>query len=138
MSEGYASYQPVMTAPENYVVATPQPYYPYFPSQQAGLDTEMRQQQVGIYRPPAQPDASEAQPAPAAVRAVPPPDQPLTELVYHDGRRAEVRNYAVVGQTLWVFSEQRAQKISLSDLDLTATQKANAERGVDFTLPPSH
>src|SRR5712691_10341804 len=58
-----------------------------------------------------------------------------TILVFRDGRRSEVQNYAIVGQTLWVFSEQRARKIPVSDLDLAATKKANAERGVEFLLP---
>jgi len=58
-----------------------------------------------------------------------------TILVFRDGRRSEVQNYAIVGQTLWVFSEQRARKILVSDLDLAATKKANAERGVEFLLP---
>jgi len=33
-----------------------------------------------------------------------------------------VENYAIAGQTLWVFTEQRARKIPLADLDIPATQ----------------
>ena len=54
-----------------------------------------------------------------------------TILVFRDGHRSEVRNYAIVGQTLWVFTEQRAQKIPISDLDVEATRKVNADRGVE-------
>ena len=58
-----------------------------------------------------------------------------TILVFRDGRRSEVKNFAIVGQTLWVFTEQRARKIPISDLDVEATRKANAGRGVEVRLP---
>ena len=58
-----------------------------------------------------------------------------TILVFRDGRRSEVKNFAIVGQTLWVFTEQRARKISVSDLNVEATKEVNAGRGVDFRLP---
>jgi len=58
-----------------------------------------------------------------------------TVLVFHDGHTETVSNYAIMGQTLWVFSERRARKISLSGLDLDATRKANDEQGVEFRLP---
>lgn len=56
-------------------------------------------------------------------------------LVFRDGHRREIRNFAVVGQTLWDFNEDRATKILLSALDLDATAKLNEERGVEFHLP---
>lgn len=59
-----------------------------------------------------------------------------TVLVFRDGHTETVSNYAIVGQTLWAFSERRARKISLSGLDLDATRKANEEQGVEFRLPP--
>jgi len=55
--------------------------------------------------------------------------------VFRDGRRSEVRNYAIVGRTLWVFTEQQARKIPVSDLDVEATKKVNAGRGVEVPLP---
>ncbi len=58
-----------------------------------------------------------------------------TILVFRDGRRNEVKNFAIVGQTLWVFTEQRARKIPVSDLNVEATKEVNAGRGVDFRLP---
>jgi hypothetical protein len=60
-----------------------------------------------------------------------------TQLVFSDHHTEEVQNYAIVGPTLWVFTEQRARKILLSDLDIPATTKANDDRGVDFHLPQS-
>ncbi len=58
-----------------------------------------------------------------------------TVLVFHDQHTQEVRNYAIVGETLWVFDAQKATKIAVSDLDVAATTKANDDRGVDFRLP---
>ena len=76
----------------------------------------------------------------AQARQVPPEPSPLAEentptiLVFRDGHRSEVRNYAIVGQTLWVFTQQRARKIPVSDLDVEATKKVNAGRGVEVPL----
>jgi hypothetical protein len=58
-----------------------------------------------------------------------------TLLIFRDKHTQEVQNYAVVGGTLWIFTEQRASKIPLSWLDIEATTQANDERGVDFRLP---
>jgi len=59
----------------------------------------------------------------------------LTLLVFRDKHTQEVQNYAIVGGTLWIFSEQRATKLPLSWLDIEATTKANDDRGVDFQIP---
>jgi hypothetical protein len=58
-----------------------------------------------------------------------------TVLVFQDKHTEEVQNYAIVGQVLWVFDEQQARKIKITDLDVPATRKANEDRGVDFQLP---
>lgn len=58
-----------------------------------------------------------------------------TELVFRDKRTEEIQNYAIVGQTLWVLTADRARKIPLSDLDIAATKKANEDRGVEFEIP---
>jgi anti-sigma factor ChrR (cupin superfamily) len=60
---------------------------------------------------------------------------PATLLVYRDGHQMEVQDYAILGKTLWVFSDQRTQRVPLADLDLAATQRLNGERGVDFVTP---
>jgi len=79
------------------------------------------------YAPPTPPPAP-----PAASKSDPPP---ATVLVFQDQHREEIHNYAVVGHTLWIFSEDRARKIPLAQLDLPATSKANDDRGVDFNIP---
>jgi hypothetical protein len=62
-----------------------------------------------------------------------------TTFVFHDGRRIGAQNYAIAGQTLWIFNEHTARKISLVDLDVAATEKANGANGIEFHLPePKH
>ncbi len=69
---------------------------------------------------------------PSAVTESP---SPTTVLVYRDGHQMEVHDYAIQGQTLWVFSNQAAQRVSLAALDLPATERVNAQRGVEFSAP---
>jgi hypothetical protein len=79
-------------------------------------------------------DARESRPSgtpPASLQA----ESQATQLVFRDQRTEEVRNYAIVGQTFWIFSEQRARKIPLAQLDIPATKKANEDRGVEFQVP---
>lgn len=64
-------------------------------------------------------------------------EQIPTVLIFRDGHRAEVLNYAIVGQTLYDLGTFVAHKIPLSNLNLPATIKANEERGVDFSVPAS-
>ncbi len=69
----------------------------------------------------------------------PPPAPPQkllpTTLVFRNGHRATIQNYAVLGGTLWVFQGEVTRKIPLSALDLAATRRANAARGVTFVAP---
>lgn len=84
---------------------------------------------------PAAPDASPAQPESANSQPAQP--QEPTVLVFRDGHQLEVQNYAIVGDFLYDFTPGHARKVPLSQLDLPATEKANADRGLDFTLPGS-
>jgi hypothetical protein len=61
--------------------------------------------------------------------------QPSTVLIFKDGHRQEISNYAIVGATLYDLSDGRSKKVELADLDLTATTKENDQRGVEFQLP---
>jgi hypothetical protein len=85
----------------------------------------LRDEQQSRYAPPA--------PKPQA-QSKPEPHEP-TVLMFRDKHTQEVENYAIVGQTLWIFSEQRATKVPLSSLDIDATAKANDERGLEFRIP---
>lgn len=62
-------------------------------------------------------------------------EQPDTVLVFRDGHSVEVKNYAIVGDTIYDFSQGSRHKIAIADLDLTATEKENDARGLDFRLP---
>jgi hypothetical protein len=104
---------------------------------QMGLANEMNQQSLAEQQKRQQGDqdsyARYAPPAPReperTVAAVP------TVLIFRDQHQQEVENYAIVGQTVWVFAPQHTQKIPLTELDLPATTKANDYRGVDFRVP---
>ena len=94
------------------------------------------------YRDAAAPRQAPHEPAPKAAAApvfAEPPEpvaaQPATVLIFKDGHKSEVQNYAIVGGTLFDFTDGRSHKIVLADLDLPATLKANDDRGVDFRLP---
>jgi len=79
-------------------------------------------------QPPDRSDATESAPEPAG---------DPTMLVFRDGHKLEVANYAIVGATLFDLTPGHPRKIALADLDLPATQKQNDDRGVNFQLPPS-
>ncbi len=58
-----------------------------------------------------------------------------TVLVFRDGHREEVQNYAIVGKVLFDFGDMKSHKIQLAELDLPATVRENEERGVEFNVP---
>ena len=58
-----------------------------------------------------------------------------TILVFRDGRRMEIQDYAIADQTLWVFMERGSTRIPITDLDLETTRDVNGQRGVRFPLP---
>ncbi len=81
------------------------------------------QQYLASGPPPPYPDALEA-PAEKA--------PPALVLVFRDGTRTEVQDYAVVGQTFWDLSSHGTRKFPVSQLDLQASIQANAARGLEF------
>lgn len=106
---------------------------------QAELDQVRQQQAADRQQYALNTPTDTPQPIPAT-RPRPEPPAPPTVLIFRDGHQAEIHNYAVVGQTLWIFSEERARKVPLADLDLDATRQANEARGVEFAVqakPPS-
>jgi len=58
-----------------------------------------------------------------------------TTFVLQDGSHVVAQNYALTGQTLWIFDEHKARKISMSDIDREATEKFNAANGIEIRLP---
>jgi hypothetical protein len=65
----------------------------------------------------------------------PEPAQEPTLLVFRDGHKLEVGNYAIVGATLFDLTPGHSRKVALADLDLQATQQQNDDRGVVFQIP---
>ncbi len=59
----------------------------------------------------------------------------LVTLVFRDGHRSTIKNYAIVGSTIWILSDRSARKVPLSDLDIAATQRVNDDNGVELHLP---
>jgi hypothetical protein len=76
------------------------------------------------------PPVVQEQPSPAREAK---PREP-TVLVFRDGHQQEVSNYAIMGQTVYVLDD-RTQKIPLANLDVSATVKANDDRGMEFKIP---
>ena len=98
------------------------------------LHVIVEQPPVGAYGPPR--DAQPAEPPPqhtsveaAEVR----PGEP-TVIIFRNGKREEVTNYAIMGDTLYVFDQGR-KKIALADVDISATVQANDDRGMEFRIP---
>ncbi|MGE0405672.1 MAG: hypothetical protein AB7O65_05165 [Candidatus Korobacteraceae bacterium] len=58
-----------------------------------------------------------------------------TILIFRDGRRQEVRNYAIMGKVLYDFEAAGSRRIQLAELDVSATVKENEDRGIDFAVP---
>ncbi len=84
-------------------------------------------------REPAHEEAVQPKPAPPAQ---PEDAGPPTTLVYRDGHKSELRNYAIVGSELLDLTKSPViKRIPLASLDLDATRRENEENGVDFYLP---
>lgn len=97
-----------------------------------------------VPRPPSPPvaprDGEDPAPATTAHIADPPIAVPVTALqptilIFKDGHKQQIGNYAIVGVNLYDLTPGRRQKVAIADLDLVATQKANDDEGNDFKLP---
>jgi len=117
------------------------PYYGYYDYPYGDYYADAYPQQSAVVDPPLGDNRygdhsfrQRSSPPPQA-KAQPAQEQDPTVLVFRDGHKQEVRNYAIVGQMLWDFGANGTHKIPLSDLDLDTTRKLNDERGVDFVLP---
>jgi hypothetical protein len=134
---GYYGY-PNLYSDYGYSTVDAYPAYDYYAGNAAQNSNDLAQQQQDIDRLEDEVaslrEERESAPSMPSKRPVEIKSTP-TLLVFRDRHTQEVQNYAVVGGTLWIFSEQRATKLPLSWLDIDATTKANDERGVDFRLP---
>lgn len=78
-----------------------------------------------------------ATPAPGPAFAVSKENGTPTIFVFKDGNRTEAHNFAIVGGTLWVYTDEEAKKYAVSYIDVPATTAANAARGNKFQMPES-
>jgi hypothetical protein len=142
----YPAYPEADVASPDLSTATPEPYPPDYPY--AGRYGQMTpgQLQSGMQPAPAQNYApasrttAPATPAPSeSMQQQPPVDharpQATTILVFKDGRKLEVTNYAIEGSTLFNLGAKGPRKIDLADLNLPATVSVNDDNGVPFQLP---
>jgi hypothetical protein len=147
ISSGFLFVDPFFGLGDGYGAGYPYPPPDYYPSQPAtsndnnevaltaeiqrlsdeiqDLRDERKRDQQTQERPPASSGAT--------LSAVPPSAN--TIFVLRDGRRITAKNYAISGQTLWILNENTARKTPLSDIDTAATEKANAENGIEIHLP---
>lgn len=137
----------------NYVyVPYAYPYYGYDNGYDQSYDPSQQQQAVDQQQPddpnriaPTMfdngqymgPMPQRAATAPTGITSAAQPPVDPTVLVFRDGHQQEVRNYAIVGDTLYDIGGSTAKKIKLADLDLEKTAQVNDQRGVDFQLPKS-
>jgi len=104
--------------------------------QQVINDLENELQYRRADRPPDETPPEQSAAAPASPKsAAPEPPSPATVLVFRDHHRAEVRNYAIMGDKLYEFADYHRKTIPLSDIDIPATVQANEEQGVEFRVP---
>lgn len=84
--------------------------------------------------PPA-PVAPQAPSAPPPVAEQTPPEPPIT-VVLKSGRKLQVHNYAVMGQTFWDFSAQPARRIPVEKINVPASINASNANGAEFPQLP--
>jgi hypothetical protein len=70
-----------------------------------------------------------------AALSVPDVPQEPTLLIFKDGRKLEVENYAVAGPILVDLTPGHQRAVALADLDLSATRLQNKDRGIIFHAP---
>ena len=134
---GYYYTYPIISSSDDYQTSQDSPDNAENPDEYRGGPTIFDRRGDGQYanrRAAEPPQAVEEQPlstSSAPQVAV----QPQTVLVFKDGHKANVDNYAIVGSTLFDFTGGLRHKIALADLNLTATAQQNDDRGVDFELP---
>jgi hypothetical protein len=71
----------------------------------------------------------------SAALSVPDVPQEPTLLIFKDGHKLEVENYAVVGPTLVDLTPGHQHTVALASLDLSATRQQNKDRGIIFHGP---
>lgn len=95
---------------------------------------ENDEQQAAAPKAPAKPATPPTPPAPEQASSSF-DSLPGTVLIFKDGHRLEITNYAIQGKTLFNLSGEGPRRIDTAELDVSATMKENDDRGVEFRLP---
>jgi hypothetical protein len=113
----------------------------YSGDQSASSPAQGQVENNGDYEPESAPYEPQQQaqdvPPPPPGPVEPLPQAPVT-LVFKDGHSQQIRNYAVTKTTLYVLDDAasgRRPEISLDQIDVSATERANQAAGVDFDVP---
>lgn len=104
----------------------------------AEVESLRNQQAAQPATPAAPPAAAEpaVPPAPPGQNEQAPPEPPIT-VVLKSGRKLQVQNYAVMGQTFWDFSSQPARRIPVDKIDVPASVNASNANGAEFPPIPA-
>lgn len=108
------------------------PVYSYPPPDNSNALLASQQQEIDRLNDQVAGLRAERTPAPAPQAA---PAETRTVLVFRDRHVEQIQDYAIVNNTLWVFTQLKTRKIPISELDIPATTKVNEDRGTDFRLP---
>lgn len=106
--------------------------------QPSGDEQEQQQPESEGYRPEYVP-APYASPTNQIAASAPPHNEPQLTLIFKDGHTLTIRNFVLTPSEVIVMddaSSGRIPRISLSELNLPATEKAANQAGLDFS-PPS-
>ncbi len=131
-----------------YYVPYAVPVYPDYENEQAmeaqqqyepdpPAPTIFERRPVSAFVPPApssQPEREQAAEPAAAPVAQPERPQEPTVLIFKNGTRQEIQNFAIVGEMVYELSPEY-RKIPLSDLNVPETVKENETRGAEFHVP---
>lgn len=62
-------------------------------------------------------------------------NSPLAVFIFKDGHKLEIKNFAIMGATLYDLSGGTVKKVKIAELDKDATVKANDDRGIQVKIP---
>lgn len=131
-SQPYANEQPSPYVVEHGEASYPAAY------QQGATDQKIQELSEEVDRLRAELDSRATSTYPDRVAHSGPSPQEISNnvtLVLANGRRLQIHNYAIIGQTIWILDEKAAKKLSVAELNLDATKQVNADNGVSFQVP---
>ena len=135
----------VQTAPPSAQTLPPSPREPLLLELQGDewvRVTSYGQSPVGTQsaRPESSPASSPSSVTPRRSLAEPVRELPPAVLVFRDGHQEEVKNYTIIGPTLYTRADYWSsgswtRQVQIAQLNIPATLKTNQERGAKFSLP---